>query len=198
MSRWCFPASATSATKDLGMEPRSHNRRRGRDLVRLALALLLFCGCGRNIGDRVVVEGGVSICSPEGWVLDKGNSSGMFVMRGEAGRLSVAVLDAPPPASAPEDLMDTLKTMSPELRVIKQADFNAGGGQGKEFVVSCLEDGRKQNGIVYLIGKNKKLCVLTFTVRGDSLDEWLDVFRESAGTLEFLETSGDENKDSRG
>ncbi len=138
------------------------------------------------------------MCSPAEWAVDKGKDDGATIIEGEGGRLSVVVLDAPALGRDPENLMDTLKAMSHGLSVIEQADFDVGGGQGKEFIVSCLEGGRKQNGVVYLIGRNKKLCVLTFIVRGDGLAEWLDVFRESAGTLKFSETSGDENKDSKG
>ncbi len=179
------------------MRSRGHNWGRGHRLVRLASALLLFFGCGRNVGDRVVVDGGVSVCSPVEWVVDREKDDGATIVEGEGGRLSVTVLDTPAFKRDPESLMDTLEIMSPGLKVIEQADFNAGGGRGKEFVVSCLEEGRKRSGVVYLISKDKKLCVLTFTVPGNGLEEWLDVFRESAGTLKFLETSGDENKDSK-
>lgn len=162
------------------------------------LALLLFCGCGRNVGDPVVVDGSVSICSPAEWDVREQSDDGATVIEGETGHLSVAVLDSAFVVADTETLMDTLKTMSPRLKVIDHADFNAGGGQGKEFVVSYVSEGKKQNGVVYLIGRGKKLCVLTFTVRSSGLEEWLDVFRESAGTLKFLGASGDENRDSKG
>lgn len=145
----------------------------------------------------MVVDGGVSVCSPAEWVVDREKNDGATIVKGARGRLSVTVLDTLAPRRDPESFMDTLEIMSPGLRVIEQADFNAGGGRGKEFVVSCLEEGRKRSGVVYLIGKDKKLCVLTFIVLGNGLEKWLDVFRESAGTLKFLETSGDENKDSK-
>lgn len=157
-------------------------------MIRLALALLLFCGCGKNVGDRVVIEGGVSMCSPAEWTVDKKKDNGATIIEGEGGRLSVIVLDTPALGRDPGNLMDTLKAMSPGLSVVEQADFDVDGGQGKEFIVSCLEEGRKQDGVVYLIGRNKKLCVLTFVVRGDSLAKRLDLFRESARTLKFSET----------
>lgn len=153
--------------------------------VCLGLLLLPFYGCGGNLNDRMVVYGDISFCSPAEWTVDE-ERNGVTIISGEEGRLSVAVLNMPSGARDSEDLMDTLRVMSPELKVIAQNDFSAGDNMGKEFVVSCLGKGRKQDGVVYLIGRDRKLCVLTFVAEKDGLEEWLDVFRESAGTLRFM------------
>ena len=135
----------------------------------------------------MVVHGGISICSPTEWTVTE-EKDGVTIMSGKEGRLSAVVLDTPSGARDSGDLMDTLKVMSPELKVVEQKDFSAGDNAGKEFVVSCPRDGLKQDGVVYLIGKDKKLCVLTFIAEKDDSKEWLNLFRESAGTLRFLES----------
>lgn len=151
----------------------------------LAAVSILLGGCGINLGDRVVAGGGaVSISPPIGWAVDEPGNDGTVVIKGDGGRLSVVVLDAPPPKPEPGRLMDTLRAMSPGLEVMKQEDFSADAGRGKEFLISYVQKGRRQNGVVYLFPKNGKLCVLTFVVEG-SLEDQLDVFRASAGTLRF-------------
>ncbi len=159
--------------------------------IYLASVLVLLGGCGMNLGDRVVVgEGAISINPPKEWVVDKEKSGGATVIRGDGARLSVAVLNAPSHEPEPGRLMDTLRTMSPGLSVIKQEDFSAAAGSGREFIVSYMEEGRRRDGAVYLFAKGGKLCVLTFAVEDGGLEERLDVFRASAATLKFRKGPG--------
>ncbi len=149
------------------------------------LAVAMFLGCGSKLGEPVtLVDGKVTISPPPGWTRIEKKDDGTVVVWDGTGRLSVALLASPPPAPDPVALIDTLRAMSPGLTVVKEADFD--GGRAKEFIVSYRPGGSAGDGVVYLFPVGGHLCVLTFVIGSGDMEEWLSVFRDSAGTLKVM------------